>query len=1053
MTQKQKILLAFILPAIVALACIAFSLERSFQHLAVERWSVEHKALVRSISQAMQQQITEARSLLTYTSQLDEFSKLLATAQIDRSLNGIPPGADAGKRRMLDALLSKTDTISTVFILLPNGDHYLSHPYDIQLRLKKYNLADRPYFQEATRTHLPAVSDSLIGSDGNPAVVVDVPLLDSRGEIFAHLGAVVLLQHLADLVEAERIAPFDAGMLVDRQGKLLAHTDPTQIGPESQFFAFQHPLLPAPQENGNEVRFARWTDSQGTAWLSFVQRMENGWSLVLQRRLDSVLAEYRDAVWQNILLVALILFASGSIGLTMAFIVARRWEAADQALNKARSELESRVAERTAELASSEKEVARSRDFYLSVLESFPALIWRSGLDSRCDYFNRTWLDFTGRSLGEELGNGWSKGVHPEDRPLLLERFQQSFKHRLPFSLEHRLRRHDGEYRWLINIGRPFHDINGEFIGYLGACFDVTERHAADEQLRLIASVFSHAREGIIITDARTRIIDVNEAFTEITGYSRQESIGRKPNFLRSDHQTDAFYEAIWRNLDDTGYWQGEIWNRRKNGELYAELLTISGVRDGKGLLSHYVGIFADITLQKEHEQRLEKLAHFDPLTELPNRTLLGDRLHMSIALAQRTQRQLAVCLLDLDGFKQVNDRLGHAAGDLLLIEFSQRMRRELRQSDTLARLGGDEFVVLINDLESYEECIDAVRRIIESARQPFVLNGEPAKISTSIGITIFPDDGADPDLLLRHADQAMYIAKQGGGNRYFMFDPFKDIAARAERTAIDRMEQALHDGEFELHYQPKVDMRLGTVIGAEALIRWRHPERGLVMPNDFLPLIEDTDFAITLGEWVIRDALTQLDTWFRAGVELCVSVNVSPRHLQLPDFALGLADQLACFPMLPSRLLELEILETTALHDTTHAAEVIAACRRLGVSFALDDFGTGYSSLLYLKHLPADTLKIDQSFVRAMLDDSENTAIVKGVIGLAQAFNRKVIAEGVESVRHGRALLEQGCSHGQGYGIARPMPAGDLAAWIEAWKAPEIWRAYTEPPAPTTLQ
>lgn len=1053
MTQKQKILLAFILPAIAALACIAFLLEHSFQQLAVERWSVEHKTLVRSISHAMQQQITEARSLLTYTSQLDEFSQLLATSQIDRSLNGIPPGADAGKRRMLDALLSKTDTISTVFILLPNGDHYLSHPYDVQLRLKKYNLADRPYFQEATRTHLPAISDSLIGSDGNPAVVVDVPLLDNRGEIFAHLGAVVLLQHLADLVEAERIAPFDAGMLVDRQGKLLAHTDPTQIGPESQFFSYQHPLLPAHGENGNDARFARWTDNQGTAWLSFVQHMDNGWSLILQRRLDSVLAEYRDAVWQNILLVALILLASGSIGLTMAFIVARRWEVADQALNQARNELESRVAERTAELANSEKEVARSRDFYLSVLESFPALIWRSGLDSRCDYFNRTWLEFTGRSLGEELGNGWSQGVHPEDRPLLLDRFQQSFKHRQPFSLEHRLRRHDGEYRWLINIGRPFHDINGEFVGYLGACFDVSERHAADEQLRLIASVFSHAREGIIITDARTRIIDVNEAFTEITGYSREESIGRKPNFLRSDHQTDAFYEAIWHTLDETGYWQGEIWNRRKSGELYAELLTISGVRDGKGLLSHYVGIFADVTLQKEHEQRLEKLAHFDPLTELPNRTLLGDRLHMSIALAQRTQRQLAVCLLDLDGFKQVNDRLGHAAGDLLLIEFSQRMRRELRQSDTLARLGGDEFVVLINDLESYEECIDAVRRIIESARQPFVLNGEPANISTSIGITIFPDDGADPDLLLRHADQAMYIAKQGGGNRYFMFDPFKDIAARAERTAIDRMEQALQDGEFELHYQPKVDMRQGTVIGAEALIRWRHPERGLVMPNDFLPLIEDTDFAITLGEWVIRNALTQLDSWFRGGVELCISVNVSPRHLQLPEFALDLADQLACFPALPSKLLELEILETTALHDTTHAAEVITACRRLGVSFALDDFGTGYSSLLYLKHLPADTLKIDQSFVRAMLDDSENLAIVKGVIGLAQAFNRNVIAEGVESVRHGRALLEQGCSHGQGYGIARPMPAGDLAAWIEAWKAPEIWRAYQEPVAPPTLQ
>jgi diguanylate cyclase (GGDEF)-like protein len=496
----------------------------------------------------------------------------------------------------------------------------------------------------------------------------------------------------------------------------------------------------------------------------------------------------------------------------------------------------------------------------------------------------------------------------------------------------------------------------------------------------------------------------------------------------------------MWSEIQSIGYWQGEIWNRKKNGESYAELLTISAVRDTTGATTNYVGIFADITLQKQHEGRLEQLAHYDPLTELPNRTLLSDRLHMSIAQAQRNNRQLAVCLLDLDGFKQVNDSLGHAAGDQLLIDFAQRMRGELRQTDTLARLGGDEFVILINELNNYEECHEAICRIIDSAGLPYPLGNEVAHISTSIGITIYPDDGADPDLLLRHADQAMYIAKQRGGNRYFMFDPLKDVAARAERSALERLEQALLDGEFELYYQPKVDMLQGRVIGAEALLRWRHPERGLVMPAEFLPLTEGTDFSITLGEWVIRQALAQIDAWHRQGRHLVISVNIAARHLQQADFAQNLAALLSAYPDLPSGLLELEILETAALHDTSHVAAVISACRRMGVSFALDDFGTGYSSLLYLKHLPANTLKIDQSFVRNMLEDDEHLAIVKGVIGLAQAFNRTVIAEGVESVLHGDALLQAGCTLAQGYGIARPMPAELLSTWMDGWRAPTSW-------------
>lgn len=1040
MTQKQKILLSFVLPALIALITIAIFLEHSHRKLAVERWPIEHKALVHAIAEAMQDKIDEARAVLGYTAQLRQFAHLESVDRIDRTLNGIPPYLEADKRKTLDTLLKNSRGISAVFILLPNGDHYLSHPFSVQKSLKKYNLSDRAYFQEAQQTKQPAISDSLIGADGKMAVVVDIPLLDAQGEIYAHLGAVVLLNKLSALVSPEQIAPFDVGLLIDRQGKLIAHTDTNQVGPESQLVRYRHPMLSLAEERPGENHFSRWTDENGVEWLSFVEHLDRGWSLLLQRRLDSVIAEHADAVRNSVLMVALILLLTGGIGLTVATIATRRWEKADADLRQARDGLENRVLERTAELARSERQLAASRDFYLSVLESFPALIWRAGLDAKCDYFNRTWLEFTGRTMEQEMGDGWAEGVHPDDLQRCIDIYLGAFHHRQNFSMEYRLRRHDGEYRWITDIGRPFHDVNGQFIGYLGTCFDVSERHQAAEQLRLVASVFSHTHEGIMITDANNVIINVNEAFCAITGYSRSDVIGHSPSMLKSPHQNVEFYRTMWSELNANGYWQGEVWNRKKGGELYAELLTISAVFGPDGSLNNYVGIFADITIQKEHEQRLEHLAHYDPLTGLPNRTLLSDRLHMSIAQAQRNKHLLAVGLLDLDGFKQVNDKLGHAAGDQLLIEFSNRMRTELRQTDTLARLGGDEFVILLNELGSIDECIEAMRRIIFSTNQPYTLNEETARISASIGITIYPDDGADPDLLLRHADQAMYIAKQSGGNRYFMFDPQKDLAARAERTAIDRLEQALRQHEFELHYQPKVDMRHGLVVGAEALIRWHHPEKGLVMPGNFLPGIEGTDLSIALGEWVIDQALRDLNNWFAQGIELSISVNISPRHLQLPDFAQRLAGQISAYPDLPAHLIELEILETAALHDTEHVAEVIAACRRMGVSFALDDFGTGYSSLLYLKHLPANTLKIDQSFVRNMLLDQENLAIVKGVIGLAEAFNRTVIAEGVETIEHGDALLKLGCQLAQGYGIARPMPMQALAGWIADWKQPASW-------------
>ena len=1041
MTQRQKILLAFILPALAALAAVWLFVERSQQHTVIERWSTEHRALVRSISHSIQAKLDEATQALAYTGQLPDFASLSAVDRINPAHNGIPPDLESNKRKTLDALLAGPNNLAVVFILLPNGDHYLSHPYTVQQSLKKYNLADRPYFKEASASKKTAFSDAIVGSDEMPAIVIDTPLLGADGEIYAHLGGVLYLSGISKLLSADDIAPFDYGLLADRRGMLIGHSGTRLINASNTLQKADFPFIEYAQQDNNEISFRQWTDTQGVTWLSFVCRLESGWQFVLSRRLDSVAAEIAPAVRQTTLLVAMILLITGGIGIVLAMRFVKRWEESDRQLQQARDHLELRVAQRTAELSESQVRLQKSLNFYLTVLERFPALIWRAGLDSKCDYFNATWLAFTGRSMAQEIGDGWAEGVHPEDLERCVATYREHFNTRQPFSMEYRLRRHDGEYRWILDMGHPFNDIEGKFAGYLGSCFDVTDHHRAAEQLSLAASVFKHTREGIIISDPGGKIVDVNQAFSKITGYQHDEVIGNSPKMFNAGQQSREFYKAMWRELSDTGQWHGELCNRKKSGENYTELLDISAVHDQAGQISHYLGIFSDISQQKEHEQHLEQLAHFDPLTGLPNRTLLHDRLTMSIALASRNKTQLAVCMLDLDGFKAVNDTYGHAAGDRLLIDFSRRIQNTLRDTDTLSRLGGDEFIIILNDLDNLEQGMEVIRRVLAEASHIYEVDGNLLTVSASVGVTVFPDDGVDPDLLLRHADQAMYIAKQTGRNRYFLFDPMKDQAARAELVAIQALETALQNDEFELYYQPKVDMQRGIVTGAEALIRWHHPERGLLAPAEFLPVTENNDVAILLGDWVLGEALRQADAWYHQGLHLSISINIAARHLSLADFTARLGLMLSLHPTLPHGRIELEILETAALSDTSHVSEVINSCRTLGISFALDDFGTGYSSLLYLKHLPAQTLKIDQSFVRDMKIDAEDLAIVKGVIGLAQAFNRSVIAEGVESTELGDALLDLGCTHAQGYGIARPMPAGEFRTWLSTWQAPASWR------------
>jgi diguanylate cyclase (GGDEF)-like protein/PAS domain S-box-containing protein len=691
----------------------------------------------------------------------------------------------------------------------------------------------------------------------------------------------------------------------------------------------------------------------------------------------------------------------------------------------------------------SERKAAEEELLTLSrAIEQSPVSIIITDPNGTIQYVNPRFEKVTGYSLREVLGQNprllSSKETSAEEYKAMWATISSG----ATWQGEFRNRRKDGKLFWEHASISPVFNDEGVLLHYVGVKEDISARKEAEQKLHLAASVFTYAREGILITSADGTIIDANEAFGRITGYQRDEVLGLNPRILNSGRQEKAYYTEMWQNLHDVGYWYGEVWNRHKNGELYAVMQTISTVRDTQGNPSQYVALFSDITPLKEHERQLERIAHYDALTLLPNRVLLADRLHQAMSHAQRQNKSLAVAYLDLDGFKGINDQHGHKAGDQLLVALSTRMRQALRDGDTLARLGGDEFVAVLLDLNDASGSVPMLSRLLAAAAQPLQVGDLLLQVSASIGVTFYPQtEDVDADQLLRQSDQAMYQAKVAGKNRYHVFDAELDRSVRGHHESQKRLRRALLDQEFVLHYQPKVNMRTGALIGAEALIRWQHPEKGLLLPDVFLPVIEEHPLAIDLGEWVIDTALGQMQTWQAAGLDIPVSVNVGARQLQQADFVERLTTLLAAHPNVSPDKLELEVLETSALEDLARVSQVIEACREIGIKFALDDFGTGYSSLTYLKRLPVTQLKIDQSFVRGMLHDPDDLAILDGVIGLATAFRRQVIAEGVEAVEHGEMLLQLGCECAQGYGIAHPMPVAELPAWAANWHPPAAWQ------------
>ncbi|WP_136678514.1 ABC transporter substrate binding protein [Neptunomonas sp. XY-337] len=566
------------------------------------------------------------------------------------------------------------------------------------------------------------------------------------------------------------------------------------------------------------------------------------------------------------------------------------------------------------------------------------------------------------------------------------------------------------------------------------------------EQEHTLRSILDNLDACVYLKDMNGHYVFANAAVREVFQVPLEHVVGCDDYAFFSPLTAKEITQNDKTVLESGQTLRVEEVNTSKDGGLTRTYRTTKlPLKNEQGHVFALCGISVDVTEQKQYEEQLKFMAHYDQLTKLPNRLLFSDRLQQAILQCHRNNEVLAVIYIDLDGFKDINDRYGHETGDLLLKEIALTGHHILREQDTFARLGGDEFVAVLVDIQEQARAIEIAKRLIKLMATPFYISEKLLKISASIGITIYPqEEPLDADQLLRQADQAMYAAKTKGKNRYHCFDSQieKHIIQREQR--LDRIQKAIRAGELVLYYQPKVNMATGEVIGLEALVRWLHPEHGLLPPGDFLPLIEGHSLSIELGDWVIAQALEQLDHWYKQGLELSVSVNVSNMQLEHGRFVEKLRTQLGYYTNLPNNLLQLEILETGALENTSFVSATMNECQQMGLEFALDDFGTAYSSLSHLKKLPAAYLKIDRGFVKDILVDADDRAILDGVISLANAFQMKLIAEGIESVEHGTALLELGCQLAQGYAIARPMPAADIAEWLRMWKQPAAWRQAT---------
>jgi len=642
--------------------------------------------------------------------------------------------------------------------------------------------------------------------------------------------------------------------------------------------------------------------------------------------------------------------------------------------------------------------------------------------------------------LGYEAGerdlrqDNWSDYVHPDDLDQALQRLDQHLQGQIPvYEAETRRRTKSGKWKWVYSRGKIVaKSEDGSPLIIAGTHTDISERKKADEELQLASLVYQTSSEGMTITDASGTILSINPAFTELTGYTQDEVIGKTPRILQSGHHGKDFYESMWSALVTTGQWRGEIWNRRKSGEVYPEWLSISSTFNEDGSVHRRVTLFSDITKKKELEELLWQQANIDLLTGLPNRRMFLDRLEQEIRKSHRADSQMALLFLDLDHFKDVNDTLGHVMGDVLLKEASQRLVSCVRETDTVARLGGDEFTLILCGLQGADSVERVALEIMHKLAAPFQLGNELAYISASIGITLYPQDAVKPEDLLVNADQAMYAAKRQGRNRYHYFTSSMQQAAQTRMRLINDLRDSLGENQFRVYYQPIVELQTGATHKAEALIRWQHPVRGMISPADFIPLAEETGMIVEIGEWVFHTATEQAARWRDSlDPQFQVSVNISPVQFRNGGINLSVWFDYLRIVGLQTEGVVFEITEGMLMDASADVTDQLLEFRNAGIEVSLDDFGTGYSSMSYLKKFDIDYLKIDQSFVRNLSAGSDDMALCEAMIVMAHTLGIKVIAEGVETQEQCDLLAAAGCDYGQGYLFSKPVPPDELESFL----------------------
>ena len=913
------------------------------------------------------------------------------------------------------------------------------------------DFSGRTFAMEARQRSEKVWSNTYLSARGNIVVALAVPFTFAMPAAGHAKGQYVLVGEL-DLKEVSRFAGRLSEkdkfltVIVDQRGNVVGHPNAERALRQENL---KNLVSLAAAPHGANIQYFQLDGVDYIGCLTPIA--ETGWTTLAGQPVDQVYAIVRSALWLLALscLIALVvavlaaLWASRRIAQGVERFSGRIGAIANgyydthipqssveevEKLSKNITVMADAVVEREARLRENE---ARFR----TLVENVPQGIALIGENDQFIVVNPAFTRMLGYALQDvPTVEIWWQRTCPDElvRASKVQRWQEQVKAANEAKVSahaYQLCRADGVLRTFEIVVERLPDSST-----LLTIVDVTEKRLEEARRQRAANVFSHSHEGIMILDPDGIIVEVNSAFSRITGYKPNEIKGKSHLILRSDLQNDEFYHNMWKTLTESGNWCGELWNRTRGGQLYAALTDITAVSDTDGAVQNYVVLFSDITQMKDYQRQLERAAHYDALTGLPNRVLLADRLRKGMISCLQRNVSLAVLYLDLDSFKQINDLHGHTIGDQMLLILSQRMKDVLRDCDTLSRIGGDEFVAVLNNLEHEIDCFPIVERLLHAAAQPFLIADLELFISVSIGVTFYPRDNGEADLLMRHADQAMYQAKQQGKNQYAIFDIVQGEATIRLQQLVANLRQAIAHDELVLHYQPKVNLRTNELIGVEALIRWQHPELGLLPPSEFLPPIAEHPVSIAIGEWVIEHALEQIGIWACYGLDLPVSVNIGAHQLLSGTFKARLTELLAKHPDISPGHLELEILETSALQDLDQVSTLMFDCVNLGVGFALDDFGTGYSSLTYLKRLPAAVIKIDQSFVRGMLEDPNDFAIVAGVIGLAKAFYRQVIAEGVETAEHGESLLKLGCTLAQGYGIARPMSAQDFLDWAKIW-------------------